>query len=401
MTTTSGVPATRLDHLVGTVQRLWPDHDVSLVRARRSGGAHQLAFVPNSAAPRLLVPAGHPAAMSAALRRFSHSLSGRERASRIAVSTALRLGAVPVLADRIGITPRHANADSIESHLSEVLGQPVVVSLGVGSARANQKPVLQVFSTTGRSIAYVKVGDTDLSVGLVRGEARALSAVGSRAWQRLEVPRLLHLGSWNGLELLVISALDTVARSGPGPLLQPPLAALDELYDAYDDGRQALAESAYWRQLETTQHPLFLEALDRIAQAAGGTTIRFTAWHGDFAPWNLAWRNGRVQLWDWERFTTGVPQGLDRVHYVVHTMTRAAGFSNEVIDAALRSSHTRHPSCGEPEQRLVATLYLASISARYLAGSQTAAGEVLRPATAVVVEALVRHSKTLEKERTL
>jgi len=403
VTTTAGVPATQLEHLVETVQRLWPGHQVSLVRGSRPGG-RELVYVPSSTSPRLLVPAGHRAAMSAAMRRYSHSLSSADRAGRLVVATGLRLGVGGLLADRIRITPPAAGAESIESHLSDVLGRPVLVSLGVGSARANQKPVLQVLTPSGRSIAYVKVGDTPLTARLVRGEARALAAVGSRAWDRLETPRLFHLGSWHGLELLVISALDTIARPGPGPVLQPPLDALDELYDAFAAGAEPLAGTGYWRDLraaaaevaDTAQRQRYESSLARIGRAAGDTRVELTAWHGDCAPWNLAWRRGRVQLWDWERFATGVPRGLDRVHYVFNTMARAAGFSAEVADAALLGPHVRHPACDAAGQRLLTVLYLASISARYLVGSQTATGEVLRPATVVVLDALVRHSEILE-----
>jgi hypothetical protein len=102
-----------------------------------------------------------------------------------------------------------------------------------------------------------------------------------------------------------------------------------------------------------------------------------------------------VQLWDWERFATGVPAGLDRVHYVLHTSTRAHGFSAEVIDTALASPFTHHPSCSAEEQELVSVLYLASITARYLLGSQGDQGEVIRPTLETVLEALTKHSRRL------
>lgn len=407
MTTTAGPAAGRLDHLMSTVARLWPEHDVSLVHSRRRAGSDELALVPNRSAPRLLVPATHRAAAATAVRRFSHALSGRDRAGRLVSATALRLGAGRLLTDRLRMVPRHGAGESVESYLSSVLGQPVLVSLGVGSARANQKPVLQVFSLSGRSLAYVKVGDSDLSTTLVRGEAEALAVLGSRSWRLLSVPRVLHRGTWHDLEVLVMSALDTPARPGPGPALQPPLAALDELYDAFAAGREQLAGSAYWRDLRAAvaasggdQPRRYHAALDRIADSYGDQLVDLTAWHGDFAPWNLAWHGDRVQLWDWERFATDVPRGLDRVHYVLNTMTRAAGFGDRVVDAALASPHTRHPDCGDAAQQLVVVLYLASITARYLTGSRGSGGEVVRPAAAAMLDALDRHSSSLGRERT-
>ena len=393
-----------VDRLVRTVGRLWPDHDVALVKnRRRDRSARELIFVPSQASPRLLVPAGKPSAAASGLRRFSRALSSKERAVRLVGSYALRLGAEGLLTDRIRMTPRAGGGTSIEQHLSEVLGTEVVVGLGVGSLRANQKPILQVFDRRGRCVAYVKVGDSELTAGLVQQEGAALAGLAKQDWRLLEIPALLHLGDWQGLELLVISALDTAVRPAGGPLLQPPLDALDELYDRYDEGSAALATSAYWQSLVGTadevedvrQRTAYKEALERVEESHGDDKVRLTAWHGDFAPWNLGMRRGRLQLWDWERFATGVPAGLDRVHYVLHTSTRAHGFSADVIDTALASPHTHHPAWSSSAQELLGVLYLASITARYLLGSQGDQGEVIRPTLDTVLDALTKHSRRL------
>lgn len=392
------------DRLVSAVERLWPGRTVELVRGRRRPrGTQDLIFVPSRSAPRLLVPAGRPAAAASGLRRFSKALSSKERAIRLVGSVVLRARAEGLLADRIRITLPAVAGDSIEHYLSGILGTEVVVGLGVGTLRANQKPILQVFDRRGRCVAYVKVGDSALTAGLVRQEGANLAALAEHSWQLLEIPALLHRGSWKGLELLVISALDTTVRPGGGALLQPPLEPLDELYDRYDEGSAALAGTAYWQELRGTaeliddadQRASYEEALDRIERNRGDDEVRLTAWHGDFAPWNLNHRGGRLQLWDWERFATGVPAGLDRVHYVVHTSTRASGFSDAVLDAALTSPYASHPKCPPAEQDLVAGLYLASLAARYLIGSQGAQGEVIRPTTRTVLHALVRHSRRI------
>ncbi|MEV6284943.1 hypothetical protein [Kribbella sp. NPDC051770] len=392
------------DRLVGAVERLWPGRTVEVVRGRRrTAGTQDLIFVPSRSAPRLLVPAGRPAAAASGLRRFSRALSSKERAVRLIGSVALRARAEGLLADRIRITLPPVAGESVEQYLSGVLGTEVVVGLGVGSLRANQKPILQVFDWRGRCIAYVKVGDSALTAGLVRQEGANLALLAEHDWQLLEIPRLLHRGSWKGLELLVISALDTTVRPGAGALLQPPLEPLDELYDQYDEGSAELASTAYWQDLRATADQIEDEghrasydaSLERIERSRGDDLVRLTAWHGDFAPWNLNHKGGRLQLWDWERFATGVPAGLDRVHYVVHTSTRAEGFSDAVLDTALTSPFTHHPNCPPAEQELLAGLYLASLTARYLIGSQGDQGDVIRPTTRTVLQALDRHSRRI------
>ena len=286
-----------VDRLVRTVGRLWPGHEVALVQnRRRDKSARELIFVPSQASPRLLVPAGKPAAAASGLRRFSTALSSKERAIRLVGSVALRAGAEGLLSDRVRMTPRPGAEPSIEQHLSEVLGTEVVVGLGVGSLRANQKPILQAFDRRGRCVAYVKVGDSELTSGLVQQEGAALAELTKKDWRLLELPALLHLGNWQGLELLVISALDTAVRPSSGPLLQPPLAALDELYDRFDEGTAALGQTPYWQGLLDTAEQVddarlrtaYQEALDRIGESHGDDLVRLTAWHGDFAPWNLS-----------------------------------------------------------------------------------------------------------------
>ena len=58
-----------------------------------------------------------------------------------------------------------ADADSIETHLAERLGTDVRVGVLLGTRRANQKPVLQVFARDGRSLGYAKIGHNDLTAG--------------------------------------------------------------------------------------------------------------------------------------------------------------------------------------------------------------------------------------------
>jgi hypothetical protein len=377
--------------LVDAAVRLWPDHAVAV--GGTAGGAHELVFLPNAGAPRVLVPARHPVAAARALRRFSHVLTVRQRASRLAVGAALRAGGERLFPDRVVIRPGTGRSDSIESHLSELLGTDVVVSITVGSTRANQKPVLGVFDRRGYGVAFVKVGDTPGTVESVRREAKALAAVGARAPAALEVPRLLHCGPWRGLELLVMSTLDTVAWPTRRPVRRPPVDAMEALADCFDGGTRPLAETGFWQGLldaGTTvtggcEH--YADALATIEARYGERPVRLGAWHGDWTPWNMAWRGDRVQLWDWEQFATGAPRGLDRVHYVLNTVARRDGFSRDSVAAALRSPEVR--AYRDPdEQRLLVALYLAAITARYLHGSQGEGGDVLRGTSAVVLDAL-------------
>ncbi|MEU4508089.1 hypothetical protein AB0G05_01210 [Nonomuraea wenchangensis] len=172
---------------------------------------------------------------------------------------------------------------SIAAHLGEVFGRPVETVLHVRPARrANRKPVLEVRSG-GRLLAYVKVGDTARARALVAAEAAALRRVAGLGLRTVVAPEVLHLGDWRGLAVLAVSPLPVRRRRrAPRPLL---LAAIAEIA--------------------------------ATGQEAGA------AWHGDFAPWNVCPApGGRLLVWDWERYATGVPYGFDALHHFFHRALR-------------------------------------------------------------------------------
>ncbi len=113
----------------------------------------------------------------------------------------------------------------------------------------------------------------------------------------------------------------------------------------------------------------YAASLDRIAQRHPHTVLDFAAWHGDWTPWNMAWRRRRVQLWDWERFEAGVPVGMDRIHYVLSALARTEGFTARTILRALELPTAREYA-RPTQQEALGLLYLATITGRYLDGAQ-------------------------------
>jgi hypothetical protein len=401
-----------IDAVVETVQRLWPGAEVDLVGRAASVAPEDLAltFVPHARSPRLLVPAAPPAAARSMLR-FSAMLGPRDIAERLALAAALAAGAGRLLPDRLVV--RDGARSGIAGHLFEVLGTPVQLSLGIGTARTNRKPVLGVFDRAGRALGYAKVADRAAAVGLVRGEAEALRAVGDRAWRVLDVPRVLHAGDWEGMALLVMSALATPPTQRPSRRRRPPLAAMEELARSADAGTAPLAATPAFRACEalaatlaatpaatpaaataagTTSAALgaaverFRAALAAAALRHGEDPVRVGAWHGDLTPWNLARRGRRVQLWDWERYATGAPVGFDRVHFAVNTLDRGP------LDAAALDARLSTLVGDAAVSRAVVVGYLASIAARYLEGVRDVGGDDISARSDAVVAALERWS---------
>lgn len=165
--------------------------------------------------------------------------------------------------------------DSIATHLGEVFGAHVeTVPLVRPARRVNRKPVLEARSG-GRLLAYVKIGDTDRAAELVATEAAALGKLAGLPLKTVVAPTVLYHGEWRSLPVLAVSPLPVRRGRVPAELLA--------------------------------------RAVEEIAATGGAAG---PAWHGDLSPWNVSRSgDGRLLVWDWERYQVGVPYGIDVVHH--------------------------------------------------------------------------------------
>jgi hypothetical protein len=374
---------------IAAVEELWPDARVEAVGPGLSQDARrELAFLPDAEHPRLLVPAGLPRATASALRRYSHDLGIRQRASRGLTAAAVRTGLPErTLRDRLRVT---GGGPSIEDRLAELLGREVVVSVGLGSARANRKPILHVLSPRGEPVAFVKVGDTGTARGLLAGEAAALGYLNAHRLGpgRLHVPELLHHGTWHGLGLLVLEPLPTSAL-GWRPRGQAPVAEMRTLFEVGGVERTPLRDSGFWDETAASpaqihderQRAAFGDVVEGIGKAHGDLVLDFGAWHGDWTPWNMAWHRGVLRLWDWERFARGVPNGFDLLHYRLQEAMRTA--SGPPYAAWPDGAAAALGPLGLEGAAAEATvrLYLLELCRRYLLAAQEPIGGPLRADT--------------------
>lgn len=370
---------------VAAVEELWPGATVEATGPGQSAGARrELAFLPDARHPRLLVPAGLPRATATALRRYSHDLGVKQRVSRALTAAAVRTGLPErTLRDRLRIT---GGGPSIEDRLAELLGRPVVVSVGLGSARANRKPILHVLSPRGEPVAFVKVGDTGTARGLLTGEAAALTYLDARLDRaRLHVPQPLHHGTWRNLDLLVLEPLPTGAL-GWRPRGRAPVAEMRALFEVGGTERTPLRGSAFWdgmaaspaEVLDESRRATFGEVVEGIGKAHGDLPLDFGAWHGDWTPWNMAWHRGVLRLWDWERFARGVPNGFDLLHYRLQEAMRAASDPPYATWPDGAAAVLGPLGLTGAAADATARLYLLELCRRYLLAAQEPIGGPLR-----------------------
>jgi len=380
-------PGDRAGYLGEVCRLLWPEP--ARVTGYRTGwGAPVSEFLvlPGWRRPRLLVPADRRAA-AAALRRYGEPGSRRALLGTRALSLIMASGLGRVTArDRLRILAP-AGAPTIEAYLQAELGVEVRVSMHIGAARANRKPVLQLLTPTGDTVGFAKIGISPLTRDLVRAERDALTRLGAAGLAGLAVPRVLHYGSWQDLTVLVLSPLPVWRRRtrlAPGRLA----LAMREVAGVAGISPEPLAGSGYWAALgrrlatadDTADRRAVADALGHIGQRAGDVVLPFGAWHGDWTPWNMASTRGGLLVWDWERFTLGVPVGFDALHHWLQAQVipGRADPGRAAADCVERAGPLLAPlGAGPGQARLTALLYLADLATRHLADRQAEAGSVL------------------------
>jgi hypothetical protein len=383
----------RAAYLAQMCRLLWP----APARVSESGADREFIILPTARRPRLIVPASRrPAA--AALRRYGEPGTFRARLATRGLEALLLSGAgQAVLRDRLRIEVP-AGAPTIDRYLGDQLGVEISVSMHLGAARANRKPVLQLLTADGATVGFAKIGVNPLTSELVRAERDALVRLGRAALSRLRVPAVLHAGRWQDLQVLVLGPLPVWqrrVRPPPGALRR----AMAEIAVVAGTERAALTESGYWRGLTgrlaaadpTPDRSRLLASLDDMGRRAGARELRFGAWHGDWTPWNMAITAAGLLVWDWERFSTGVPLGFDVLHWWLQSQVVPGQRDPR---AAAAGCITGAPRLLAPldipaaESRLTALAYLAEIATRYLADRQAAAGARLGAAGQWLIPAL-------------
>ena len=398
---TTADSALRTQYLAEVLDLLYPPPCATDGRA--GAPLTEYLVVPDARRPRLLVPAGSRRVAAAAVRRYAEPQSRTARLKRDAVVAALRTGASGVLLrDRIRVTG--PAGESIDGYLRSALGRDVALSVHIGPARANRKPVLQILTPDGDTIGFGKLGTGPLTRRLVRAETHALTALARSGLSKLTVPRVLHAGEWRGAPVLVQSALPVWlprAPLSPGRLA----AAMLDIAGCCGYSSGPLVGSAYWAELRgrlaavggRSEGVALTAAAELIARHAGRTMLRYGSWHGDWAPWNMANLADALLVWDWERFAQGVPMGFDAVHHELQRRIQGSSDAAGAVEATVRRAAEVLVPFGVPAdaRELTALLYLIDLATRYLTDRQAEAGARLGVLGTWLLPVLIRRVEEL------
>lgn len=359
---------------------LWPHRTAAAVSVggrvrldppRSAPGDRLFVVVPHLRRPAVLVPLSPSRVTSAVLKDYKTSASPARRRLLRLLGVAARAGAGALLPDRLVV--RGAD-DGIEQYLSDVLGEDLVVSVMIGPARANRKPVLQLIDRQGDTRGFAKIGVNPLTDDLVRHEGETLSMLAAARPPGVTVPTLLHAGTWNDHPIVVQSPVGGGAQAPQGSLLTAGVRAISEVGGTTCT---PMTGTRYWQELGRRIDALpgspvreRLRALhERLSALHRDTTVTVGSWHGDLTPWNVAYGDADLQVWDWERFASGVPAGYDAHHFSLQRDIVRAGMEPA---AAVRRLLAEGPDADlgwhgdRAEAEATAVAYLLEIGTRYV-----------------------------------
>jgi len=290
--------------------------------------------VPSLSRPHLLLPTS-PRPAARGLRRFSRGSGRAARAAARAAAVGVRGGALTALrGSRFTLSVAPGLSDEqlpeilLSRRLQQMLGQADLnLAIRVGATRPNGKPVVQVMDRDGRAIAFVKIGWNDLTRPLVEREGEILQVFrDAGAPASFTTPTLVRRERWQGFELLVVEPI------GSGGLAAGPVAPLRPTCDVARMGdirAGALGASTWWadakQRLAGVDHPTLNDDMELIAERHGDRELAFGCAHGDWTPWNMIRAEGRLMVWDWERFRRDAPVGQDAIHYAFMVALRQRG----------------------------------------------------------------------------
>lgn len=370
----------RVARLTPYLALLWPEPcEIEWVNPlTQSNSVWDYIAVPRASDPHLLLPRTPRSATAAALRDYNTGSTAWAHSKAKVMALAAQLGLARLLPGRLVIDePDTSGVHSVHGYLSDVLNDQVILGIYFGPERAVEKPVLQIITPHGRTIAFAKVGVNELTKKLVRREASNLAALAnprcSFSSTTLRVPRVLHWGEWCGLPVLVQEALPRGASRTPSETtLNRALLAIAESHGV---ASSYLQTGTYWKTLNTRVSKLHdgdhARTIRYILEAASlsETVLNFGTWHGDFAPWNMTHDRGALHVWDWEHLDNDVPMGFDALHLFIQTevVSRGATPAEAFANLFRHLPRVLAPFSLSPAQcRLTYMLYVAEIATRYL-----------------------------------
>lgn len=273
-------------------------------------GAERAIAVPNRDGIRQVLP-WRWSSVGATARRASDDrpVSKRLRDS-VGAAGLITVGALDG-SRRVGIESTGSIVDHVAAELDLGPAHGIVLC---GPPRSNQKPVVQLHDSLGRTLAFVKVAWNDLTRRLLADERVALEHLADRA-DGFVSPEVMGGGDFGDSWWLAISPAAPGRRSAPTPESIDRLALAVERTGTEWTGPTSQSTFVATTSADAAGLTHAGPLVAALAERDGDRPFSEAAAHGDFVPWNIQSGRPVPAIWDWERYRRSCPTGYDRVHH--------------------------------------------------------------------------------------
>jgi Phosphotransferase enzyme family len=332
--------------LVWLTERLWGQPGSFATLGDPPAGARvteRYVVVPSARRPRYLLPEDRRASW-AALTAGRATRAPRTARRRTLAGAAIRGGVGgAVWRDRLTVSVSPGHDRSFREEIAEALGVPVRMAISVRPATPFRTPVVTAVGAD-VVVAYAKVATDVLTATNVRTEAAVLSGLAGDGGD-LRVPRVLAELGWRGHPVLLTEPMPSDLRRYDPRTGAPPAELTARVATAGEHGTAPLASGPVAGELRRRLGaaggalPELAAGLGDLLsglEAVGERPLAHGLWHGDWSPWNMAWRGSELWVWDWEFARSHVPLGLDLPHFHFQQFFIAEGRG---LEAALERAH--------------------------------------------------------------
>ncbi|WP_285682290.1 hypothetical protein [Actinoplanes sp. NBRC 103695] len=365
-------PRSRTDGLGWVARAVFPGPALRLTVGNPEPSAIRYAVLPSLDDAKFLLPLASRTVTAASVLAYNALRPPRVRATRAVIGGLARTGLLGLTrAPVLNVT----GGPLLTDHLAGLLGVPRLhAAIGVRPPDPHHKPTLQLFDDQGRPQGYAKIGWSDGTRAMVRGEVAALTSLPAPAGDFPASPGLILHTTWQDREVAVIAPMPRHVRRIRRP--SRPRTAAMRAVARVSEPRMPFVESPFlagWRRrcaggalagAVTPGATTVDDAIDALVDRDGDLDLDFGHWHGDWVPWNMGRHRGRLLVWDWENSAPGVPLGFDLAHQhfqiALSTRRLPAAACADAVDAGLRK-HGPALGLDPARQRFVADAYLIEL----------------------------------------
>lgn len=164
----------------------------------------------------------------------------------------------------------------------------------------------------------------------------------------MDIPKTLYCGTLdNGVHIFIQSTAKTASSTiihKWGKLHEEFLTRQHDrtkqkvLFENSDYYKTLLALEEHIEWLPDNVDPVVITKATAIARGRfGGREVEFSAYHGDFTPWNMFVEKNRLFVFDFEYAAKSYPPGLDRYHFFTQTAVFERKWGADDINAFMAS----------------------------------------------------------------